>query len=187
MKNLHNFIFHLSNFFPKEFCDKIINLSNNIGWNEHTWQSQRYNALKLYSQKELDICDLKNLESPLRNELFFRTMTAIDEYQMINQTSVGVSYIHDYRVNRYQQNTTMRQHVDHIHDLFDGTRRGIPILSIVVNLNENYEGGNLIFFDSVQYSLKTGDIVIFPSNFLYPHSVSEVTSGIRYSMVSWGY
>ena len=32
---------------------------------------------------------------------------------------------------------------------------------------------------------KKGDLVIFPSSFLYPHEICKVTKGSRYSYVSW--
>ena len=35
--------------------------------------------------------------------------------------------------------------------------------------------------------LKTGDILLFPSNFMYPHEVKEVTKGVRYSFVRWAF
>jgi predicted 2-oxoglutarate/Fe(II)-dependent dioxygenase YbiX len=34
---------------------------------------------------------------------------------------------------------------------------------------------------------KSGDLIIFPSNFVYPHRVETVTGGDRYSYVSWAY
>ena len=37
----------------------------------------------------------------------------------------------------------MRQHHDHIHNLFDGVYKGIPVFSIVGNLNEDYEGAGI--------------------------------------------
>ena len=48
----------------------------------------------------------------------------------------------------------------------------------------------LSLFISVQAShlkieLKKGDLLIFPSNFMYPHRVEPVLSGIRYSYISW--
>lgn len=65
-------------------------------------------------------------------------------------------------------------------------------LSIIVNLNEEYEGGDFIFFDPTNKKniihreiLKKGTVLIFPSNFLYPHSVEPITKGTRYSLVSW--
>ena len=51
---------------------------------------------------------------------------------------------------------------------------------------------NLIFYypnnSQSAYSkveLKTGDLVMFPSNFMYPHSVQPILSGTRYSIVCW--
>ena len=32
---------------------------------------------------------------------------------------------------------------------------------------------------------KPGHVVIWPSNFMYPHAVEPVKKGIRYSVVSW--
>ena len=32
-----------------------------------------------------------------------------------------------------------------------------------------------------------GAVLIFPSNFMYPHKVEPVTKGTRYSYVSWVY
>jgi len=35
--------------------------------------------------------------------------------------------------------------------------------------------------------LKQGDVIIFPSIFLYPHTVETITKGNRYSFVRWGW
>lgn len=35
----------------------------------------------------------------------------------------------------------MRKHYDHIHSIFDGQRKGIPVLSMLGILNNDYEGG----------------------------------------------
>jgi len=65
-------------------------------------------------------------------------------------------------------------------------------LTTIVNLNEEYEGGEFQFFrpDSKtevvrEEKLKTGTALVFPSNFLYPHSVKPITKGERYSIVCW--
>ena len=81
----------------------------------------------------------------------------------------------------------MKNHCDHIHQLFvaNGKPRGVPILSIITALNDNYSGGELIMCEDYEYKLKTGETIMFPSNFLYPHSIKKITKGIRYSMVSW--
>jgi predicted 2-oxoglutarate/Fe(II)-dependent dioxygenase YbiX len=39
--------------------------------------------------------------------------------------------------------------------------------------------------DEEEVVLKQGDIVVFPSVFLYPHRVDRLTEGIRDSFVTW--
>jgi predicted 2-oxoglutarate/Fe(II)-dependent dioxygenase YbiX len=63
-------------------------------------------------------------------------------------------------------------------------------LSIIMNLNDDYEGGDLIFTDQKDIEIKRlklekGSIVFFPSNFMYPHKIDSITKGTRYSIVAW--
>ena len=78
----------------------------------------------------------------------------------------------------------MAQHCDHITNIFDGTRRGVPILSVVCSLNNDYSGGEFIM-QGKKLDFKKGDVLIFPSNFLFPHEVKPVKKGTRYSAISW--
>ena len=63
-------------------------------------------------------------------------------------------------------------------------------LSVIINLNDTYEGGDLIFTDQKEKEIKRlklskGSIVFFPSNFLYPHAIEPIIKGTRYSIVAW--
>jgi predicted 2-oxoglutarate/Fe(II)-dependent dioxygenase YbiX len=74
-------------------------------------------------------------------------------------------------------------HTDH----YSTTHR---VLSVIMNLNDDYEGGDLIFTDQKEKEIKRlkldkGSIVFFPSNFMYPHSIQPITKGTRYSIVAW--
>jgi hypothetical protein len=89
------------------------------------------------------------------------------------------------KFNKYKVGTQMVNHCDHISDIFDGTIKGIPILSIIGLLNNDYEGGKLVLFDDITYTLNKGDVIIFPSVFLYPHKITPITKGTRHSFVSW--
>lgn len=59
--------------------------------------------------------------------------------------------------------------------------------SVVILLNDKYEGGNLEILDSEKnkyiFPKKTGSIFIFPSHL--EHRVTMVESNIRYSLVGW--
>ena len=54
-------------------------------------------------------------------------------------------------------------------------------LSLVLHLNDNYEGGNFHVNDK-EYITKKGSVMVFPSAFMYPHGVKEVTKGERWSI-----
>lgn len=63
-------------------------------------------------------------------------------------------------------------------------------LTTLLMLNNDYEGGELCFKDSHgknELCLQTAAnrLVIFPSNFMYPHAVKPVSKGVRFSIVSW--
>jgi predicted 2-oxoglutarate/Fe(II)-dependent dioxygenase YbiX len=95
------------------------------------------------------------------------------------QGFTGFKYI------RYTADTEMHKHCDHIHSLFEGTRRGIPILTMISLFNDDFTGGDFIMFDDEKINLEKGDILIFPSIFTFPHTVEKLTSGTRYSAASW--
>ena len=119
------------------------------------------------------------------------TWKALERYIIIDKISgdtvVSWTGFSQLRFNRYKKNQIMSRHNDHIHNIFTGDVKGIPMLSIVAVLNDNYEGGEFIMFDDYEIKFKAGDLIIFPSVFLYPHLVKPVTKGTRYSFVSWAY
>ena len=59
-------------------------------------------------------------------------------------------------------------------------------VSCVVYLNEDFDGGHHYFnYLDIDYIPKTGDILMFPSNYIAAHEVTPVTSGSRYSYLGW--
>ena len=63
-------------------------------------------------------------------------------------------------------------------------------LTIIMNLNSDYEGGDLVFTDQKEKEIKRcklekGSMLFFPSNFLFPHTVKPITKGTRYNIVAW--
>lgn len=58
-------------------------------------------------------------------------------------------------------------------------------VSIVVYLNDNYEGGEIHFprLDKLIYTPKAGDIAVFPSNYIYEHASLPMKSGTKYCIV----
>jgi predicted 2-oxoglutarate/Fe(II)-dependent dioxygenase YbiX len=89
----------------------------------------------------------------------------------------------DFRINKYSEGGFMSEHVDNIHHSH-GQQYGFPQATILLFLNDDYEGGEIIIANK-QFEPEKGSAIIFPSNFMYPHEVLKVTKGNRWSMVCW--
>lgn len=84
-----------------------------------------------------------------------------------------------YELLRYKEGQFYTTHTDSF-------RERPRAVSCSFALNDDYEGGEFAFFNrELTYKLKKGSCIMFPSNFMYPHEIMPVTSGTRYSIVTW--
>ena len=58
--------------------------------------------------------------------------------------------------------------------------------SVVLYLNNDFEGGTTNFIHN-EYKPNPGQALIFPSNWIFKHKGSKVTSGTKYVAVTWYY
>lgn len=95
------------------------------------------------------------------------------------EPEIGITEDSGYDLLRYSDNAGYTQHIDNF-TKFPRT------VSCSLLLNDEFEGGEFFFFNKA-YSVKPlkGSGLFFPSTFLYPHGVSPVTKGTRYSIVTW--
>tara|TARA_R110000824_G_scaffold201908_1_gene386051 strand:- start:241 stop:828 length:588 start_codon:yes stop_codon:yes gene_type:complete len=188
--NLKDYILHLNNWISKDICQKSIEeLDKDNNWHRHNWVNSK--SYEIFHTKEEQLYMNTTYKLTYIKELYDLTWSALNKYIVLDK--IGGDYFKGWkgfseiRFNRYDKKQQITKHVDHIHSCFDGKTKGIPILSIVAVLNDNYEGGEFIMFDDYEIKFKAGDLIIFPSVFLYPHLVKRVKKGIRYSFVSWCY
>ena len=177
---------------PSYICDHVVDsLEKNEWdkWHPHYWYD---NISKSYNSEETMELDIQNGKKEYQDLLSEFIIQAGKKYNTKysfpgKKTEQIIHKFRSIRFNRYMPGQIMRQHHDHIHSLFDGKEKGIPVLSFILNLNDDYEGAELFFWDDEIIPLSKGDIVIFPSLFLFPHGVKEATKGKRYSAVSWAW
>lgn len=80
---------------------------------------------------------------------------------------------------RYEQGNKFHNHFD---DCFQYPR----VLSVTMFLNDDFDGGELVFPNhGITIKPEAGKIVLFSSAFPFMHSVNPVTRGVRYSIVKW--
>ncbi len=173
-----------------DLCDIVIKDIETREWEKHSWYDTLDGECKSEDTKELDVqhnnSDLQSSLSPIMNHVA-STYVKKYSYKQAYHTQTVMTMYSPMRFNRYSNGQIMRQHHDHIYSLFDGEAKGIPVLSFILNFNDDYEGADLYFWNDYKIPLGKGDVVIFPSLFLFPHGVTEITKGIRYSGVSWSW
>ena len=168
-----------------------------IGWSRHNWYN--HTSDDYHDNKEAHEGDSvepwvilrqnysKNIDKMNKN-IIEKLYTKIQEYfdDIIEEVATKPTVWRGYsplKFIKYDKGATMKKHWDNVSDLMNN--KGIPILSIIGVFNDNYEGGDLNLCGDKKIDTKKGDLVIFPSSFLYPHEICKVTKGSRYSYVSW--
>tara|TARA_B100001250_G_scaffold261339_1_gene225125 strand:- start:12 stop:608 length:597 start_codon:yes stop_codon:yes gene_type:complete len=177
---------------PPDLCDSIVQDIETREWQPHRWYTSSSDTTHS-NDRELDIqFATSELTKKLSSYLIeagklYNQNYAYKHPRAYERTGQMMSKFCPVRFNRYSTGQIMRQHMDHIHSIFDGVQKGIPVLSFILNFNDDYEGADLFFWDDSVIKLGKGDVCLFPSNFLFPHGVTEVTKGKRYSGVCWGW
>lgn len=185
---LSDYVVKIKNVLSKKQCNDIVKELEEVEWKQHLFYHNKENKYAPESaEKELDSSSEYIKSYPIIMDSVWKSLHKYIVDDLKFSWFSGWSGFTSIKFNRYQDNKMMANHCDHIHDIFEGEKKGIPILSIVGGLNNNYQGGEFIMFENKKYEIKEGEILIFPSNFLYPHQVKPVTKGTRYSYVSWCY
>ena len=175
---------------PANLCDHIIQDIETRPWRPHTWYNNVHDSYGSEETMELDVQSITPELQQLLTPIMIQAGAAYNHkyaYLRCERTTQIMNKFSSIRFNRYGSGQIMRQHHDHIHSLFDGNEKGIPVLSFILNLNDDYEGADLFFWENHVVPLGKGDIIMFPSLFLFPHGVTEAKKGKRYSAVSWAW
>lgn len=178
--SLKEFIRVYENLIPDDFCDFILQEYENGPWKktvdsgntrtcstvplsiENVWETGNYDK-----RKQID------------KRLFEYTKTVVNlysseyEYFICNKDS-------GYDLLKYSETEYCLEHID------SSYVQEYRSLSCSILLNDDFEGGEFCFFKKdLKYKLKKGSVLVFPSNYLYPHEVLPITKGIRYSIITW--
>lgn len=185
MKNNISMYIYRENAIPFEICDDVVRYQDTFDWQTHQWYSEGREGGMSYDEKELQVAyPDENLSEILGN---YTSRVLNNYHDHVHEENPIVVHQSEPRLNLYQTGTMMRPHFDHIKTLFDGETQGIPVLSIVGLFNDDFVGGEFVFWDDYVVRMNKGDVIVFPSNFMYKHRVNEVISGSRMSYVSWAW
>ena len=127
---------------------------------------------------EEDLSDPVSSFDSILGKVFFEAFDPIErDYK--NDFGFATDWHDSYGILKYGVGQKFTNHIDD-HTAFH--RR----ISFVYYANDDYEGGEINFPRfGVSYKPKANEMIVFPSTYVYNHSVSEVVSGTRYAVVSW--
>ena len=129
------------------------------------------------SQQTLGPRDESNAALYDMHELSFKSIYPVSQ-DYGRYWGVGVQYFESFNFVKYDgPGTHFKIHADH-------GPAYVCTVSIVAYLNDDYEGGE-IYFPRFNLTIKPepGDVVIFPSTFIYEHASQPMKSGKKYSVV----
>lgn len=179
MDKLVDYIVVLKGHVPETVCDLIVD----------TYEASRHWIPSTIggniTDRKIRNCDLlgiskmqKSEDKEIDKKLFSLLGSASSEYAK-RFTHYSFNEDSGYDLLRYLQGGYYKEHVDS----FTAQLRSV---SCSLALNDDYEGGEWSFFDDAySFRVNKGDVVMFPSNFMFPHQIKEITSGTRYSVITW--
>lgn len=155
---------------------------------QHTWATQSepgvYSIVSRDTNKESFYClATQSLSVEVSN---YCTSLLCKTY-----SNLSLNFSTNLRYNVYPKSTGMDAHWDSVYEIFDGSLKGVPVISTVGLLKKPSEGGDLVFTnpegDSRTFLTEEGTFIMFPSTFIYSHQVLPVLSGRRDSFVFWSF
>jgi hypothetical protein len=180
-----------NNAIPSDLCEDIINTleSNLNGKTPYAWQRAMVTEADDALETARKCVDFKISSTNLgpsnqgNSELYQMHQKAFEKIRPMADDygrywGVGIGYYEAFNFVKYEgAGTHFKIHADH-------GPAYVTTISIVAYVNEDYEGGELYFprFD-LTIKPKKGDVVIFPSTYIYEHASNDMISGTKYSIV----
>ena len=183
---LEDFIKVFDDIVPIDLCDKILEeyidssewLDSLIGSGQGSLNKNIRNCSRIPISMEESIN--KNYESRkfIDMNLHSHLFEGLKKYNLLFP-NLSTEIDTGYELLRYNTGEFYSTHTDS----FKQQQRSV---SCSVSLNDDFVGGEFSFFDrEIMIRLPKGSVVMFPSNFMYPHEIMPVIEGTRYSIITW--
>lgn len=163
----------------KEECNQMLQTLKNCNFEKAITMDKDGNAIEHVDRKSsitmiTGTPGLEQIDARLFQVLEDALRLYIDENRRVTLSrDEGLSLL------KYEVGEEYKEHTD-------SGSGNLRTLSAILYLNDDYQGGALEFtnIDRVIEAV-AGQVVVFPSNFCYPHRALPITSGTKYAVVTW--
>ena len=182
---LDEYVVVLNKFVPDELCDRIIKEYHN----DEDWSSAQTGSGLSENIRNCSVLNISergtidanlDVRQQIDEELYEWVAKVLQEYELrFPHLLLEIKEDSGYELLRYKEGQYYTEHTDHF-------KEQPRTLSVSINLNDDYDGGEFAFFNrEIIAKNPKGSVIVFPSNFMYPHEVMPVTKGTRYSIITW--
>jgi len=186
---LSDYIVVIRGIISKEMCQQVIDLyKDNPKWEwGGTTDGLNFDVRKVKQMhiSKPHITDQGEEFKKMDSEIFKVMLKAKDTYLKTLTENRGIVHVPDvqadegYQILHYSEGYYFKEHCDRA----TGMTR---VLTCTLNISDDHDGGLFRFLrGEFDVRLNAGDAVLFPSNFMFPHEVTEITRGERHSIVTW--
>ena len=184
-KNIEHYVLKVK-LLDKKLCKTIVEELQHVKWMMHFWSSPERGVSHVNKDQEPE----QSSDVTRSHELIIKKIhPKLQDYMIHIKTKWYYNWngYTNLKWLKYTSTSKMTIHCDHISGFYGGSPYGIPTLSCLCNLNDDFTGGDVVLFQNKNMKMKIGEMIIFPSNFLFPHEIKPIKKGTRYSFVSWVY
>lgn len=176
---MHNLYINEKIYYYKDVVIEPNNIINKIENSEPEWEfcDTKPSNSEPYKRSSYEFADFK----PIDILIFGNSLkSCIDHYEQSN--NLKIDKLGPAIVNKCYPGKHMGSHTDSLKNI------NSPSLTIMVNLNDDYEGGEMVF-EGQNLTLKpsSGSILIYPSREPYYHVPELITKGRKICCTIFGY
>jgi hypothetical protein len=186
---LSDYIVVIRGIISKEMCQQVIDLyKDNEKWD---WAGtvaglnlDRRKVRQMWISHN-DVSGQGKTFKAMDGEIFKVMSKAKDIYIETLAKKRGIEHVPNissdegYQILHYSEGYYFKEHCDNS----GGMSR---VLTCTLNISDDHDGGLFRFLrGEFDVRLNAGDAVLFPSNFMFPHEVTEITRGERHAIVTW--
>ncbi len=123
------------------------------------------------------------------NQLLLSNLQGIRD-SLAKRYEMPFSHAEMYSIDRYRPGQSHKRHSDGLllSNRYEELAKGLPArdVSIVGFLNQEFEGGELLFDrQAIKVKPSIGSVVVFPACYTHPYQTLPVLRGCKYTVTCW--
>ena len=170
----------IENIVTNDYCDELVALIEESPLTRKEYSKENYNNVECF---EFILTASKDIDKyKIHDDKVFSIINECFSLFKQNFTYINIATDSGYSLRKIYGQT--HEHIDWLWNN-PNERRSV---SIIIVLNDNYDGGVFEFkSQNIKYKVKKGSAIMFPPYWTHPHNVSTVNPGqYRYTINTWG-